>query len=139
MFAAFVFNGTVHEWGHEYSNMGGYSPKVRGQNSWMVDFHWVNFTCHFFSLCYITCCTLTSPYLGEYFSGSRGILIEAMLSFCIAMAVTVVAKIDLIVKANLEVNMKTIARVICVGGGTALLGRSFDDIVSYLQKICVNH
>ncbi len=46
MFAAFVFNGTVHEWGHEYSNMGGHSPKVRGRNSWTVVMviHRMNFT-----------------------------------------------------------------------------------------------
>ena len=68
---------------------------------------------------------LTSPYVGEHFTGLRGILIEAMLSFLIVIAVTAVANIGLIVKAKLEVNMKTIVRVLCVVGGTALLGRSY--------------
>ena len=91
----------------------------------MVYFHGMDFTCHFFGLCYIACCTLISPYLGEHFSGSRGILIEAVLSLCVAVALTVIAKIEFAVKANLEVNMKTIVRVICVVGGAALLGRSW--------------
>ena len=43
----------------------------------------------------------------------------------IVIAVTAVANIGLIVKAKLEVNMKTIVRVLCVVGGTALLGRSY--------------
>jgi hypothetical protein len=69
--------------------------------------------------------TLTSPYVGKYFSGSCGILAEAMLSFFIALTVTVNANISLNVKAKLESNMKIIGRAICVVGGAALLGRSW--------------
>ena len=36
MFAAFVFNGTVHEWGHEYANRGRACSFIRGWNSRMV-------------------------------------------------------------------------------------------------------
>jgi len=36
MVAAFVFNDTVHEWGHEYSNGGWVYSFIRGRNSWMV-------------------------------------------------------------------------------------------------------
>ena len=43
MVAAFVFNDTVHEWGHD-DELGGHSPKVRGwklalsmsKGSWMI-------------------------------------------------------------------------------------------------------
>jgi hypothetical protein len=55
-----------------------------------------------------------------------------MLTLC--FAVTVSAKIVLIVQANLEVNMKTILRVLFVGGGAALLGRS-GDMSHNLQEI----
>ena len=36
MVAAFVFNDTVHEWGHEYSNRGRAGSFIRDWNSWMV-------------------------------------------------------------------------------------------------------
>ena len=70
-------------------------------------------------------CTLTSPYLDEYFSDFCGVLIETILSLCIAIAFTVIARINLTVEAKLEVNVKTIIRTICVVGGAALLGRSW--------------
>ena len=60
-----------------------------------------------------------------------------MLYLLIAATINVSANVVISLTAKMEVNMKTISKVICVVGGAALLGRSDGDITSHLQKICM--
>lgn len=67
--------------------------------------------------------TLIGPYLGKFFAGSSGFLIESMLFLYITATLMVAVNIIVSVTINLEVNMKTIIRTVSVVGGAAFLGR----------------